>query len=455
MTKPRRESSYESAIFATTTDRRKQVESWVGDTFSKARKGAFLIVVGQGQTAGDFMQLPNKVARALLVFEHSPVEMDKVDSWRIWAMERGAWEVHVAFLPFYEGADEARYKEIVRQCKGWNAPPAMLETVKIKKGDYVQMSPDSSDRNLATLLTMTLGTAMGELLTRVETLARRFKEKGVKPASKAAADYLKEIAKLLENKETTESPPELKDVKPSPDRIPKLLLRGDSGVGKSLIAGYLHSRSGGEGRHLRISIPEYLEKEDMFEYDFFGYAKGAYTGGKEEGSAGLLLSHVGQVVFLDEIGEANEYLQAKLLAFLDDYRVRPRGWEGKPFYCPVAIVAATNKNLTKMAEEGTFRGDLLARFTDRHVIPGLNDRIGDLPFILDCLLQREAMNPNLEIERVGEGAYDALKNRDYTTGNFRQLENLFRSACELALRDDRKDLVRADVEQAATADQNF
>jgi len=115
-------------------------------------------------------------------------------------------------------------------------------------------------------------------------------------------------------------------------------------------------------------------------------------------------------------------------------------------------VAATNKDL--VAEKG-FRRDLLARFTDRRLIPGLKSRIGDLPFILDCLLQREAMNPDLGIERVGQCAYDALKSRDYSVGNFRELENLFRTACELALRDDRKALVKEDIEAAAAADQNF
>lgn len=454
MTKSKNESASGSAIFATDEKRRELVESWVGGTFSKARKGVFLIVVGKEETVGHFTRLPKQISRVLLVFEQSPVEMKSVDEWRVSMMERGAWEVHVAFLPFYEGSDAERYKEIVRQCKGWDAPPATPEAAKITKGQFVKMS-STSDRNLATLLTMTLGTAMSELLTKVETLARRFKAEGIKPGPKAIAPYLKKIAECLEAKKAEEDELLLDGIAPSPDHLPKLLLRGDSGVGKSLIAAYLHKRAGGEGRHLRISIPEYLEKEDMFEYDFFGYTKGAYTGGKEDGSTGLLLSHIGQVVFLDEIGEANEYLQAKLLAFLDDYRVRPRGWEGKPFYCPVVIVAATNKNLTKMVEEGTFRGDLLARFTDRQCIPGLNDRIGDLPFILDCLLQRRAMNPNLEIERIGESAYEALKNRDYRAGNFRQLENLFRAACELALRDDRKDLIQADVEQAAAADRDF
>jgi hypothetical protein len=442
-------------VFACNKKRRQEVAEWLGDKLNAARSGAVVIIISENEDPSSFEEIPDEASRVLLVFESKPVEMAVVNLWRQRAMEMKAWEVHVAFLPFYNGTDEERYQEILKQCLGWDTPPTIGETTKITKGDYVKMIPDSSDQNLATLLTMTLGTTMGDLLTKVEVLARNFNQSKVKPPATAVKEYLKDIGKRLEAKNPEESELNLGSLEPLPDRLPKLLLRGDSGVGKSLIAGYLHSKAGGEGRPLRISIPEFLAKEDMFEYELFGYCKGAYTDGKDNGSPGLLLSHVGQVVFLDEIGEANDYLQAKLLAFLDDYRVRPRAWEGKPFYCPVLIVAATNKDLNEMVKEKKFRGDLLARFTERRVIPGLNERLGDLPFILDCLLQRAPMNPDLKIESIGEGAYEALKNRDYSAGNFRQMENLFRSACELALRDDRTQLVRQDIEAAVATDMEF
>jgi hypothetical protein len=434
------------AIFAKDSLRVAKLRSWVGEVFSDSKRGACLVSVAKGHTPNDLDSEPETIAKVLIVFEDSPVEMAGVDKWRDWAMTLGAWEVHIAFLAFYDGSEEERYRTIVEQCKGWNQPAPKPEKVKIQKGAFVKMSSDPSERNLATLLTMTLG-SMGDLLTRAEVLARRFKQgcpqKSGSPDKQAIQSYLGEIDVLLkDDKRDGENHPKL-SAEPAPDYLPKLLLRGDSGVGKSLIAGYLHARTGWKGRPLRIPIPEYLGKEDMFEYDLFGYCKGAYTDGKEDGSRGLLLSNAGRVVFLDEIGEANEYLQAKLLAFLDDYRVRPRGWEGEPFYCPVLVVAATNKDLEEMVQRKKFRGDLLARFTDRHRIPGLNERIGDLPFILDCLLQRPAMNPG--IETIGEKAYDAIRKLDFKKENFRGLENLFRAACERALRDGRTYLVEADI----------
>jgi DNA-binding NtrC family response regulator len=184
----------------------------------------------------------------------------------------------------------------------------------------------------------------------------------------------------------------------------------------------------------------------MFEYDLFGFMQGAYTDAKE-GKHGLLIENVGGVVFLDEIGEANDILQAKLLAFLDDYRVRPRKWEGSPFYCPVLVVAASNHDLRKMADRGKFRRDLLARFTDRHDIPSLKERAGDLPFILDCLLQRQSMNPNGAILEIGKNTLEHLNAHGFEEGNFRQLENEFRTACQLAMRDGRDYLAKSDFDQ--------
>lgn len=440
-------------VFANKAERVEEIEGWLKEKLASFKEGSFIIAVSGAASPSDFSKLPKVMSRVLLVFEDPKVEMGLVETWRGSAMDRKAWEVHVAFLPFYDGTDEDRYKKIVASCAGWTDPRPEPEKKRLSKGQFVQMSAGAADRNLATLLTLTLG-EMGELLTRIEIIARKFKGACPPPGDgrfkkSDLEKYLQKVDALLkEEKPDGESVPELEN-EPARDDLPKLLLRGDSGVGKSLIARYLHAKTGWKEDHVRIPIPEYLGKEDMFEYDLFGYCRGAYTDGKKEGSRGLLLSNVGRVVFLDEIGEANSYLQAKLLAFLDDYRVRPRGWEGKPFYCPVLVVAATNKDLVKMVEKRKFRGDLLARFTHRRIIPGLNERIGDLPFILDCLLQRQAMNPDLEIEEIGEGAYAALKDRDYAGENFRKLENLFRAACEWALRDARKYLVRADIEKAA------
>lgn len=80
---------------------------------------------------------------------------------------------------------------------------------------------------------------------------------------------------------------------------------------------------------------------------------------------------MGGVVFLDEIGTANATIQAKLLAYLDDYTVRPRGWTSDPFDCPTLVVAATNRTLDELKTPEIFRADLLARFTDIEEVPSV------------------------------------------------------------------------------------
>ena len=179
----------------------------------------------------------------------------------------------------------------------------------------------------------------------------------------------------------------------------------------------------------------------MFEYDLFGYARGAYTGGQEAGSLGLLLANLGGVIFLDEIGEASRAIQAKLLAYLDDYMVRPRGWTGDPFFCPTLIVAATNKDLRKITD---FRPDLLARFTDLEQVPPLRERIESFPFILDCLLQNPAINPGISVREIGQTAYEIMVKHSFK-GNFRELETMLRVACHAAAKDGRDFICRPDI----------
>jgi len=107
-----------------------------------------------------------------------------------------------------------------------------------------------------------------------------------------------------------------------------------------------------------------------------------------------------------------------------------------------------------MAENDEFREDLLARFTDSYVIPPLRDRIEDLSFILDCLLQSEAINPEAKISEIGKVAIEAIVNRIKSTdfkGNFRELEALIRFACQAAAKDGRDFLCAPDVSARKSA----
>lgn len=415
----------------------------------RERKVSVLCVFNSGlpKSAG---KLPSagSTDRWLILFIGLPIDPKAVQAWREWAMKLNAAEIKFVVVEGESVNPETILRILDEQCAAWSVQPPAKEAAAIVRGSWVKMPEAPTPKDDSSLLTMMFG-SMGDLLTRLEVVAKRFR--------KACIDAKIETSKLQAEvaRRLALASPEEKDLRALEtglesriDHFPKILLYGESGVGKTLIASYLQARaalSEKDQRPLRVPIPEYLGKEDSFEYDLFGYAAGTYTGGRPSGSPGKLISNIGGVIFLDEIGEANLTIQSKLLAFLDDYRVGPRGWHGEKFHCPVLIVAATNKNLDEEVAKGRFKGDLLARFTDRLTIPPLRDRMVDIEFILDCLLQRESLNPDAHVKEIGENALKAIRNRTFEKGNFREFEDWFRAACARAAREGRPYLVEADV----------
>lgn len=249
--------------------------------------------------------------------------------------------------------------------------------------------------------------------------------------------------------------------------LPRVLILGESGAGKSLAVDYLARRVSDPGlrRLQRVSVPDYVGAEASLKHELFGYMPGSFTGAAERGDPGLLLSNIGGVIFLDEIGDASPELQAKLLAYLDDFCVRPVGYNDTPLPCPTLVVAATNRPIEQWAQShregridpgqsGNFRHDLLERFDTVVRLPSLNQRIkqGELPAIVDALLQTEAVNPIMDTaagtRRVAAIDGDALANlaqRDYEGANLRKLTRLLSHAVQRAQACDRTYLTSGDV----------
>jgi transcriptional regulator with PAS, ATPase and Fis domain len=159
-----------------------------------------------------------------------------------------------------------------------------------------------------------------------------------------------------------------------------VLITGESGVGKELVADAIHRLSPrSRGPLVKIncgSIPE-----NLLETELFGYEPGAFTGARKQGKAGLFELAQGGTLFLDEIGDISFHLQAKLLRALQDREVMRVGGL-KPLPVDVRIVTATNKDLERMVGEGSFRSDLFYRL---HVvsihIPPLRERKEDIPLL--------------------------------------------------------------------------
>ncbi len=207
--------------------------------------------------------------------------------------------------------------------------------------------------------------------------------------------------------------------------VPVLLL-GESGSGKELIARALHRRS---PRRDAAFVGENCGAlpETLLESTLFGHTKGAFTGAHRH-RVGLFEAADGGTLLLDEIGEMSMGMQTKLLRILEDNLVRPVG-STRSRKVDVRVVAATHRDLEKMVAEGTFRQDLYYRLNVIAIrIPALRERPADIRLLVDHLIRKHA--PSRQVQ-VSESAYARLRQHSWP-GNVRQLENEVRRALLLA-----------------------
>ena len=165
-----------------------------------------------------------------------------------------------------------------------------------------------------------------------------------------------------------------------------IILYGESGVGKDVLANYIHNNS---LRKNEIFIPVNCSAipNELMESEFFGYERGSFTGADKNGHKGIFEMGNGGTVFLDEIGDLSALMQAKLLRFLDSGEVKRIG-STNIIYTDVRIIAATNKNLKAMVDNGTFREDLYYRLNIIPVyIPPLRERQDDIGALANYYLK--------------------------------------------------------------------
>ena len=209
-----------------------------------------------------------------------------------------------------------------------------------------------------------------------------------------------------------------------------VLILGESGTGKELLARSIHEHSGRTGPFAGVNLAAL--PETIVESELFGHEKGAFTGATSR-REGRIAQADGGTLFLDEIGELSPAVQVKLLRVLQEGEYEPIG--GRTQRANFRLIAATNRDLERAVEEGTFREDLYYRLNVIAITcPRLSDRQGDVPLLVDHFLDvycRKNGKPRMTVTRE---ALDALMSYDWP-GNVRELENVIERAVVLSKSD--------------------
>ncbi|MBL4697601.1 MAG: sigma-54-dependent Fis family transcriptional regulator, partial [Phycisphaerales bacterium] len=208
-----------------------------------------------------------------------------------------------------------------------------------------------------------------------------------------------------------------------------ILITGKTGVGKGVVARYIHNASD-ESERPFVHVNCTALPASLIESELFGHEKGAFTDAKIT-REGLFEMADGGTIFLDEIGDLDLPLQAKLLSVIEHGRIRKVG-SAKERPIEMRVLAATNKDLSKMVKDGTFREDLLFRINAFTIdLPDLSSRGDDAILIAESMLNQLRSEYGLEVATLNDDAKAAISGHDWP-GNVRELFNAIQRAAMLA-----------------------
>ena len=215
-----------------------------------------------------------------------------------------------------------------------------------------------------------------------------------------------------------------------------VLITGESGTGKEVAAKYIHNKSGRKGDFIAVNCSAIVST--LLESELFGHEKGAFTGASSRKIGKFELAD-GGTILLDEIGDMDKNLQAKILRTLQENYIDRVGGD-TPVKINSRVIAATNKDLKKMVEEGTFREDLYYRLNVLPIeLPPLRERKIDIKPLSIFFIRKYTKKYFRKISKISEEALTYLMSLDYK-GNVRELENIIERGVILAQNSDMLDL---------------
>ncbi len=211
-----------------------------------------------------------------------------------------------------------------------------------------------------------------------------------------------------------------------------VLITGESGTGKSLVARAIHRRSARRDKPF-VEVACGALPENLLESELFGHVAGAFTGAVSE-KVGKFLQADGGTIFLDEIGTASPAMQVKLLRVLQEFQFEQVGGN-KTFHVDGRVILATNEDLGKAVAEGRFRQDLFYRINVINLeLSSLRDRISDIPLLAEHFLKKVCAETGKKVVGFSEAAVAALQSHRWP-GNVRELQNVVERAVLLGKHD--------------------
>ncbi|MFM2364298.1 MAG: hypothetical protein RLZZ316_3200 [Bacteroidota bacterium] len=302
-------------------------------------------------------------------------------------------------MEFLEKAREANPDVPVIMISGHGTIETAVEAVKKGAYDYISKPPDLNR------LLITIRNAMDKtsLVTETKVLKRKVSK---------VQEMIGESAPIKKIKETIEK------VGPTEARV---LVTGENGVGKELVARWLHEKSARSTGPI-VEVNCAAIPSELIESELFGHEKGSFTSAIKQ-RIGKFEQASGGTLFLDEIGDMSLSAQAKVLRALQEGKITRVGAD-KDISVDVRVVAATNKDLLKEVEEKNFRLDLYHRLGVILIhVPSLNDRRDDIPLLADKFLEDICADYGIAKKAIDKDAIECLKAYNWT-GNIRELRNV-------------------------------
>ena len=280
---------------------------------------------------------------------------------------------------------------------------ATLKALRLGATDYLYKPLDLDELDLLLEKILSRKAQRDELARLSHVISGSHKPDQIVGRSKAMLEVVKAIAQVAQTPAS-------------------VLLEGETGTGKELVAQTIHQESAPEQPFVAINCAAIVE--NLLESELFGHEKGAFTGATHRKIGKLEIAGKG-TVFLDEIGDFPLELQAKLLRILQEREFQRVGGLAT-ISVKARIIAATNRNLEAMVDEGSFREDLYFRlkvFVIR--IPPLRERAEDILPLTESFIHRLNEEMHKEVTRIPNAAIEALKSHDWP-GNVRELQNVLR-----------------------------